>query len=161
MLSEKMNQALNEQIKKEFFSAYLYLQMSVAFDKMGLKVFSAYYRKHAEEEQAHGLKLLDYVLEAGGDVVLLPIPEPTAEYDSADQILEITLSHERGVTESINELAALAESESDRATRSFLNWYIDEQVEEEATAAELLQIARLAGPAMIFAVESRVARMMG
>ena len=160
MLSDKLNQAFNEQIKKEFFSAYLYLQMSIALERMGLKVLAAYYGLHGKEEGEHAWKMIRHAMDRGGDVVLLPIPEPTAHYASAQEILEVTLTHEQGVTASINDLAALAEEENDRAARSFLNWYIDEQVEEEATAAEILQVAKMAGPAMMFAVEMRVAKML-
>ncbi len=161
MLSAPLNQAFNEQIKNEFFSAYLYLQMSLALEKMGYKVFAAYYRKKFEEEQGHAFGMIKYVTEAGGSVELLAIPEPKRDFASVEEILAMTLSHEQGVTQAINELAALAEGESDRATRSFLNRYIDEQVEEESSASDLLQMAQLAGPSMLFAMESRVAQMLG
>jgi ferritin len=160
MLSETLNKAFNEQIKNEFFSAYLYMQMGAELDKMGLKALSAYYLNKVKEEGEHAWTILRYIMARGGTVDLLAIPEPSHGYASAQQILEITLTHEQGVTKMIDDLAALAESENDRATRSFLNQFIDEQVEEESTASDLLQIAALAPPGMMFPVEMRVAHMM-
>jgi ferritin len=160
MLSETLNQAFNEQIKNEFFSAYLYMQMGAELDKMGLKALSAYYLQHVREEGEHAWKILQYLMARGGDVALLAIPEPSHGYASAQQILEVTLTHEQGVTKMINDLAALAEAENDRASRSFLNQFIDEQVEEEASATDFLQMAKLAPPGMIFPVEMRAAHML-
>jgi len=159
MLSETITKALNEQVKNELFSANLYLAMAICFDRMGLKGLSSLYFKHFEEEQGHGMKMLKYIMEAGGEARVLAIPEPTATYASAEEMLQVTLNHEKAVTKMIDDLAALAEQEGDRATRSFLNWYIDEQVEEEALFGQLLQWAQMAGPAQIFMLDGRVAQM--
>jgi ferritin len=160
MISERMTKALNEQIREEFSSGYIYLAMVGCFDAMGLKVFAQRFLKQTEEEFGHAHKMLHYVLEQGGKVFLHATPEPKNEYESAEQMVAAALNHEKYITGRINQLADLAEEEKDRATRSFLNWYIDEQVEEEASMAELLQLLQLAGPQQIFNVENRLARMM-
>ncbi len=145
MISQKMEQALNDQIKNELYSAYLYLSMAQYFHSLSLKGFANWMEVQAKEEQAHAEKFISYVNDAGGRVVLQAIDQPPSEFESARQIFEETLKHERFVTGKINELVTLAISENDHATNTMLMWFVTEQVEEEATADEFLQQIKLVG----------------
>ena len=134
MLSEKMESALNAQVNAEFWSAYLYLSMSVHFSADGKPGFANWFRQQFVEEQGHALKFVDYIIERGGEVVLKPIEEVTQSWESPLAAFEDTLKHEKIVTGMINKLVTLAREEGDYATESMLTWFVDEQVEEESTA---------------------------
>ncbi len=158
MLSTSMNEKLNAQITREFYSSYLYRQMASCLDRMGLAVLEQFFVDQADEERAHAVKLIDYVQKAGGTLALGAIPAPPGEYASVLAIAEATLAHEREVTGHIHALVAQAEEDKDYSTRSYLQWYIDEQVEEEASFAELVQLAKLAGDNLL-ALEDRVEKL--
>jgi len=158
-LSKAMNAKLNDQITNEFYASQIYLAMACMFEDMGLKMLAKLYRKQTEEEREHALKILDFIPSVEGKVKLQAIPEPPAEYPSVLAAIEAALAHERKVTEQINELVALAESEKDYATRSFLNWYIDEQVEEVQSQAQLAQIAKMVGSNLV-QLEAYVAHLV-
>lgn len=145
MLSEKMREALNVQINKEIYSAYLYLSMATHFESVSLPGFANWQKVQAQEEMVHAMKFYGYVNERGGKVDLLPIEGPPTTWDSALAIAEHTLKHEQLVTSLINGLVKLAREEDDYATESFLKWYIDEQVEEEASAGAVVEKIKLAG----------------
>ncbi len=138
MLKEKMNQALNAQINKEFYSAYLYLAMSVYFEDNNLPGFANWMRVQFQEEQFHGFKFFDYVHERGGKVTLDAIEKPQVDFEGIVDVYEETLKHEKMITKSVEDLMELAVAEKDYATQSFLHWFIDEQVEEEATVEEII-----------------------
>ena len=144
-ISSAMNTKLNEQITHEFAAAQIYLSMACGFDDMGLKGLAGLFHKQVEEERAHAMKILGYIQDCGGKVHLQALPEPPAEWPSVVDAIEAALAHEKKVTGQINALVALADQEKDYATRSFLNWYVDEQVEEEDSMSTLLQGAKLAG----------------
>jgi ferritin len=133
----KVEQALNEQIHAEFFSFYLYLSVAAYFYANHLDGFAHWMRIQAQEEYAHAMKLFDYVNERGGTVALLPLDGPTREWPSAAAAVEAVLEHERAISERINRLVDLATAENDHATTVMLHWYVNEQVEEEATADTL------------------------
>ena len=145
MLSEKMQKALNKQINAEFYSAYLYLAFSTYFESANLPGFAHWMRIQYQEETMHGLKIFDNIIERGGEVVLDKIDKPELKVDSPLATFEQTLEHERKVTGLINELAALAVKEQDFATQNFLQWFVNEQVEEEANASKLVQQLKLIG----------------
>ncbi|MCL4163412.1 UNVERIFIED_CONTAM: hypothetical protein GTU68_019540, partial [Idotea baltica] len=132
MLSNTLLTALNKQVSNEFYSSYLYLQMASWFDHNSLLGFGNWMKMQAQEEAAHTMILFNYILERGSMVDLGAIPSPTADYDSPLDVLEHTLLHEQNVTASINNLMALAIEEKDYATKAHLDWFIREQVEEEA-----------------------------
>ncbi len=159
-LSEKMVQKINEQITAEFYSAYYYLGMAVAFDEVGLKVLSQRFFKQYAEEIEHGMKFLKRLLAVGAKVELEALARPPQQWDSAEQILQAARDHETFVTSLINALVAQAEADGDDATRDFLQWYVDEQEEEEESMQELLDMVRAAGPQGLASVEQRVAGMM-
>ena len=145
MISEKMEQALNEQINKEFYSAYMYLAMSAYCNDLGLPGFAHWMRMQYEEENLHVTKMYDYILNQGGKVHLKAIEEPPKDYGTPVEIFEKTLEHERFVTQSINNLMGMAVDERDFATQTFLQWYVTEQVEEEANVQDVLSPLRMLG----------------
>ncbi len=159
MISETMNTKLNEQITAEFAAAHHYLAMACAFEDMGYKILAARFMAQYQEENEHAMKILHYVQEVGGKVVLDGIAKPRAEFKSTEEIVATALESERSITAKINALAALAESDKDFATRSFLGWFIDEQVEEVSSMSDLLNLVKLAD-GNILQVESRVRHEM-
>lgn len=152
MLSKKMEAALNEQINAELFSAYLYLSMSAWFEGKNLKGFANWMYIQWQEETAHAMKFFNYVNERGGTVVLKAIDKPKATWKSIIEVYAETLKHEQHVTSLINNLVNIAVAEKDHASNNFLQWFVAEQVEEEATAGEILEELKLIegkGPALL------------
>ena len=140
-----MQKELNEQVNKEFYSAYMYLAMSAYCNTIGLPGFAHWMRMQYEEESLHVTKMYDYILGQGGEVHLMAIEEPEKEYGSPLQIFEKTLEHEQYVTDMIHRLMDLAIEEKDYATQTFLQWYVTEQVEEEANVNDILAPLRMVG----------------
>ncbi len=136
---------LNEQVSNEFGASQAYLAMACQFAETGLAALAGHFRKQTEEERSHALKILDYLLSVGAKVVLAPLAAPPASHAGVRAAIEAALEHEKHVTRQIHELVALAEQEKDYATRSFLQWFVDEQVEEIGSMEQLLQVATLAG----------------
>ncbi len=145
MLSEKMQAALNKQINAELYSAYMYLAMSAYFESEDLPGMAQWMRLQYEEEVTHGLKFFDYIHERRGRVLLEPIEGVPTEWESPLAVFEAALAHEQHVTALINGLVKLAREENDYATESFLQWFVDEQVEEEASADAVVQQLRRVG----------------
>ena len=145
MLTKRIEDALNEQINAEMWSAYLYLAMSLDFDNKGLKGFANWFRVQYQEEQAHGLALIDYLLARGGRVELKPIAEVPTSWENARVAFNDTLTHERKVTGLIHALYAMAEEEKDFATRQKLNTFVAEQVEEDDTVRQIIDDLNLVG----------------
>jgi ferritin len=143
MLSPKMEAALNSQINAEYYSSYLYLSMASYFDSINLQGFANWMRIQNQEEMFHTLKFFDFVAERGGRVKLTAVEAPETEWESPLAAFEATLAHEQHVTSLVNQLVDLAMEESDHATNNFLQWFVGEQVEEEATADGILQQLRL------------------
>jgi len=133
-----MEQAFNQQINREFYSAYLYLSMSSYFETVNLKGFAHWMRTQAKEEQMHALKMYDYLIARGGKVNLLDIEAPKAKWSSAGKMFEEVYAHEQKVTAMINRLVDLAIKEKDHATFEMLQWFVKEQVEEEEHASAIL-----------------------
>jgi ferritin len=139
----KMSDAFNEQIKNEFYSAYLYLSMSAYFSDIGLPGFAAWMRVQAQEEVTHATKMYDYVLSRGEQVVLKAIDAPQAAWENPLAVMQAGLTHEKFVTKCLNELTDLAVAEKDHASQIFLSWYITEQVEEEQNFTDIVNALRL------------------
>lgn len=139
MLNKKVEQELNKQINAELWSAYLYLSMSAYFESQNLPGFANWMRVQYQEEVSHAMKFFDYINERGGRVNLMPIAEVKTDWKDAIDIFKETLAHEQKVTGMINDLVDLAIVEKDHASNNMLQWYVDEQVEEEANADALLQ----------------------
>ncbi|NLX85244.1 MAG: ferritin [Synergistaceae bacterium] len=136
-IGKKMEKSINSQIHAEFDSSYLYLSMAAWFEDADLPGCAHWMEKQAVEEWEHGMKFYKYLVSRGGRVVLEAIPVPQKEWKDATEVFEEVLAHEEKVTSLINSMAELAEKEKDYATRSMLNWFIDEQVEEEEHATEI------------------------
>lgn len=143
MLNAKLEKALNKQINEELYASYIYLSMSAFFESKNLSGFAHWMKLQSQEEYGHAMKIYDYVFLKGGQAELFAIPEPKKEWDSAVNVMEDTLAHEQKVTKLINDLMDLAIAEKDHATASFLNWFVDEQVEEEDNATKILETVKM------------------
>lgn len=143
MIKQRVQDSINNQINAEMYSAYLYLSMSAYFEEINLPGFANWMRVQAEEEQFHAMKFFNYLIERGGRVALETIEKPKFEWSNPVEVFEEALAHEQHVTALINEMAEVAEQEKDRATQNLLIWFIDEQVEEEATADGIVQQLKL------------------
>lgn len=145
MINEKVGKILNEQVNKELYSAYLYLSMSAYFSDIGLLGFANWMRVQFQEEQAHAMFIYDFLLDRGEKVILTAIDAPRTTWASPLEVMEEVLKHEIYVTGLINNVVSVAEDVKDRATMSYMNWFVDEQVEEEANAKEIIDKLKLIG----------------
>lgn len=145
MISKKIQNALNEQLNAEFYSSYVYLSMSAYFESKDLQGFARWFRLQADEEYAHAMKIFDYIYQIGGEVKLLKIDGPKTDWDSFLEVFQDTYEHEQKVTKSINDLLELSYAEKDHATVNFLQWFVSEQVEEEATAQQNVKKMEMIG----------------
>lgn len=145
VISKAMCDKLNEQVTHEFHASQIYLAMACMFESLSLKQLAGWFRAQANEERGHALKIIDYILAQQGKVQIGAVPQPPAEYPSVVDAIDAAVQHEVKVTNQINALVALAEQERDYATRSFLAWFVDEQVEEVDSVSHLREVARLAG----------------
>jgi ferritin len=139
MISKNMEKALNEQINAEMYSAYLYLSMESYFRSLDLSGFANWMRVQVQEEMMHAMKIYDFVDARGGRIILKSIAAPQTEWKSPLAVFEATYKHEQKVTGLINELVSLAIKEKDHATHTFLQWFVNEQVEEESSADKIIQ----------------------
>jgi ferritin len=160
MIDQKMQEALNKQLNAELYSSYLYLSMAAYFLSVNLGGFANWMRVQTQEEAMHAMKFYDYINERGGRVLLQPVEAPPSEWDSPLAVFEHIYSHEQAVTGMINKLVDLAIKASDHATSNFLQWFVSEQVEEEASADEVVQKLRLVGddPGALFMIDRELAQ---
>jgi len=159
MLSNTITKALSDQISVEFYSAYLYLALSARADRMGFKGFANWLHVQFQEEMAHALNMNRHILERGAEPLYMPIDAPKFQSSSLKEMFEIVLGHEQSVTVKIGKLATLAMQEDDHATYHFISWYVNEQVEEEASAEEVLQnlINIKDNTAMLYVLDEKMA----
>ena len=143
MINEKLQQAFSKQINYELYSEYLYLIMRDFFKEMNLEGFANWFDVQVQEERAHAMGLINYIHARGGKVEYLPIELPKSEGKTPIEIFEQVLYHEEFVTSKINELFDVAQETKDRAAQQFLNWYINEQVEEEENVNNVLTTLKL------------------
>lgn len=139
MITKKVEKALNEQINAELYSSYIYLSMSAYFENQNMKGFANWMRIQAQEELTHAMKFFDFVSERGGKVELKAIDKPESTWKGVLQVIEETYKHELFITSCINNLVNVAIAEKDHATNNFLQWFVSEQVEEEANVSEILE----------------------
>jgi ferritin len=160
MISKIIETALNKQINRELYSAYLYLSMSAYFETMNLKGFAKWMRLQAKEEQVHALKIYDYIVARGGRVMLQDIEAPKTKWASAGKVFEDTYAHEQKVTGMINGLVDLAIKEKDHATFEMLQWFVKEQVEEEEHASDILNQIKTVGdvPGHLFCLDRELGK---
>ena len=155
-----MQDALNVQLNEEYYSSYLYLSMAGHCEAINLDGFANWLRVQSQEEMLHAMKFFDFILERGGRVELKPIEGPPSEWDSPLAIFEATLQHEQHITGCIHKLVDLAREEKDHASDAFLQWFVNEQVEEEATADNILQKLKLMAdaPGGLFLLDRELAQ---
>ena len=159
MMTDKIEKALNEQMNAEMYSAYLYLSMASYFESQGLDGCANWMKAQTQEELIHAMKFYNFIVERGGRAIMSEIKAPPNEWDSPLKVFEHALEHEQLVTSLINKLMDLAIEEKDHATQIFLQWFVSEQVEEEASAGAVVEKMRLAGETSggIFMVDRELA----
>ncbi|MCK5056406.1 MAG: ferritin [Candidatus Aminicenantes bacterium] len=145
MIKKKIEEAFNKQINEEIFSFYLYLSMAAWFDSINLKGFAHWMKIQAQEEMFHAMKFYNHILERGGNVGLAEIAGPKTKWESLLNVYEESLAHEGHITGCINDLMDLVIEEKDHAARSLLQWFVDEQVEEEANFSEMVDKLKMVG----------------
>jgi len=145
MLTKKMETALNNQLREELFSAYLYLSMSAFCETLNLPGFAHWMQLQFQEEMAHAFKFYAFIHDRNGRVILQALDQPKAEFESPLQVFQETLAHEQFITNRINELYALAATENDYACQTFLQWFITEQVEEEKSVNDIIESIKMIG----------------
>lgn len=145
MISAKMLKTLNKHLNEEMFSSYLYLSMSAYFETKNLKGFANWMRLQSQEEYMHAMKFYSYIIQVGGNVTLAQINSPKTSWKNHMEVFKETLEHEKYITELINKLVDLAIQEKDHATNNFLQWFVNEQVEEVATAEDIVNKLEMIG----------------
>jgi ferritin len=144
-LSKTMQDTLNEQIKEELASAYIYLSMAAYCESINLPGFAHWMRIQTSEEMEHAMKFYEYVHHRGGRVVLQALGQPPVEFGGPADVMQKTLEHEQFITGRIHKLYGMAVAESDYASQGFLQWFVNEQVEEEKNATEILSLLKMVG----------------
>jgi len=145
MINETVAKVLIEQVNKEFYSAYLYLSMSSYFSNIGLLGFANWTRVQVQEETAHAMLMYDYLINRGEKVTLGAIDAAPSNWGTPLSVMEEVLKHEEYVTRLINNIVNVADENKDRATMSYFNWFVDEQVEEESNAQDIISKLKLIG----------------
>jgi ferritin len=145
MLSKSLQDAINNQINLELYSAYVYLSMAAHFESENLGGFANWMRAQYQEETGHAMKFFKYVYDRGGKVILKTIEQPAVKFKAPLDVFHLVLEHEQKVTASINKLYELAVKEKDYASQTFLQWYINEQVEEEKNATDIINMLEMIG----------------
>jgi ferritin len=145
VLGKAVEDAMNEQIKNEFYSAYQYLSMAAYCESENLPGFAQWMRTQAQEETEHAMKFYNFILDRNGRVVLQGIESPLVEFGSPLEVFERALEHEQKVTAMIDELYALSVTENDYASQTFLQWFVTEQVEEEKNAGDVVDTLKMIG----------------
>jgi ferritin len=160
MISKKMEKALNEQVNAELFSAYLYLSMEAYFKSLNLDGFANWMRVQTQEEMVHAMKIYEFINERNGRITLKAIDGPETNWDSPLAVFNAVYEHEQKITGLINNLVNLAIEEKDHATNTFLQWFVNEQVEEEASADQVLQQLKLMekAPGGLFLLDRELAQ---
>jgi ferritin len=158
MIKDSVVKALSEQVNAEYYSAYLYLAMSAYADRMGYKGIASWLFVQAQEEMAHGTHLYQHILERGAAPSFSDIKTPGAAFGSVKELFEKVLSHEQHVSGLIGKIASLAQDEKDHATYNFIMWYVNEQIEEEATADGIVARINLTGsdPGLLFNLDAEL-----
>jgi ferritin len=160
MLTPSMQNALNAQLNAEYYSSYLYLSMAAYCEEINLKGFANWFRVQVQEEMMHTMKFFEFIISRRGKVELKGIDGPPVKWENPLAIFEASMEHEKGVSQRINKLADLAVKESDHATHAFLEWFLTEQVEEEASVDQVVQQLRLNNnnPAGLFILDRELSQ---
>lgn len=156
LISQTMNDAINQQIGNEFSASLQYVEMAAHFSADGLPVFAKHFYKQAEEEREHAMRFVKFLLDAGGVVKIPALPAPQFKFGSAKEAVSLALEQEKQVTKQIGGLAELAIKESDHITKAFLDWFLKEQLEEVSSMDNLLRMTMRAGEDRLLYVESHL-----
>lgn len=158
MIKKAVQEAFNEQIKNEIYSAYLYLSMNAHFTSANLNGFANWMKVQSGEEWLHAMKLYDFLLDRGGKAILQAIPQPPTDFKSPLEIMQQVYEHEQHVTASIHKLYEVATKEADYPAQVMLHWFINEQVEEEKNASEIVERLKIFGdnPAALFEIDQEL-----
>jgi ferritin len=158
LISKPMNSALNDQVGHEFGASLQYVQIATYFDKEGLPTLARHFYKQAEEEREHAMKFVRFIADASGDLAIPTIPAPQPSFKSAEEAVRKSVDWEVSVTNQIKALMDLAIKDNDHITRNFLNWFMEEQLEEVSSMETLLSMVRRAGESGLLFVESYLAQ---
>ncbi|HEX8312977.1 MAG TPA: ferritin [Chthoniobacteraceae bacterium] len=161
LISENVLAALNEQVGNEFGAMLQYIAIAAHFDRETLPMLSAHFYKQAEEEKEHAYKFVKFILDTGGKVAIPALPAPHATFQFAEEAVRLSLEQEKRVTAQINHLVHLSKGESDYTTEQFLQWFVQEQLEEVSSMDDLLSIVQRAGEGNLLRVEEYLARKGG
>lgn len=160
LISQRAADRINQQIKNELATAHAYLAMAFYLEAMGMKCMGKFFERQSDEERGHALRFVRYLQDVDAPVLLQALPTPRVDFASPAEVVEAAIESELRVTAQINEMVALAESERDYATRSFLKWFVDEQVEEVSSMRHLKQLLQLAGEGCWLQVEAAVRKLL-
>jgi ferritin len=158
LINQTIQTGLNKQVVEEFSASAQYTAMAYYFESETLPGLAEFFHAQADEERGHALKLLSYISEAGGQPLVPATNEPKNHFEDAEEVVQIALNQELKVTEQINSLVDLAIKENDHLTRSFLQWFVDEQLEEVSSMSDLLNVVRRAVKTNLLLVEDYLAR---
>lgn len=158
LISKKTNNALNTQVGNEMGASLQYVEIAAYFSTEGLNVLANHFFRQADEERVHAMRLVKYVLDAGGDVAIPAIPAPQAKFKSAEEAVGLALEWEKTVTKQINSLVALAIKQEDYITQNMLQWFVNEQLEEISSMDNLLKVVQRAGKNLLY-VENYLAQL--
>lgn len=162
MISQKMVDKINDQITYEYYSYWVYQQMAFQLNSMGLQVFTQWFNQQAKEEVLHAEKMANYLLDQGAEVKLGQLDQPKHHFGTVEELVKEALDHEIIVTKRINEIMALAKEENDFPTSAFMQWFVDEQVEEVATANQLLDMVKMVDSSgQLLMLEDRIMSLRG
>jgi ferritin len=159
LIGKRLNDAINKQIGSEFYASIQYVGVAAYFDDEALPVLAAFFYRQAEEERGHAMKFVKYVVETGGELKIPAIDEPVSGFQSAEEVVALALKQEGKVTEEINNLMNIAREENDHLAVQFLQWFVDEQLEEMSTMDGLLKTVKRAGEGGLLQVETYLERL--
>lgn len=154
MISKELNDAINAQIGAEFGASHQYVAIATYFDGEGLKKLAEFFYRQAEEEREHAMKFIKYLVDTGGEVHIPAVEAPKATFTSAEEAVKLSLDWEIEVTRQINALYDIARGQNDYASQNFLDWFVEEQIEEVSTMDNLLKVVRRVGEKNIFMMEA-------
>jgi ferritin len=161
LISQKMNTAINEQVGREFGAFLQYIAIAAHFDAQGLPRLAKHFYRQADEERDHAMRFVHYVVEAGGSAAIPAVAAPKGAFTNAEQAVQLSLDWEEEVTRQIHSLVTLAVTERDYTTQNFLQWFVEEQLEEVSSMSQLLSVVRRAGEGNLLLVEQYLAREGG
>lgn len=154
LISKQMNAALNEQVGNEFGASLQYVQIAAYFDGEGLPMLARHFYRQAEEENEHAMKFVRFVVDADGALAIPQIPAPKPSFASAEEAVQLSLDWEMTVTKQINGLMDMAIRDNDHITKQFLDWFMQEQLEEVSSMDQLLRMVRRAGESGLLFIEN-------